>query len=194
MDLQEYADQLSKQWLGDDYRVTQLPGPAAPSVRKYYKYHKGYDFATPVGTPVKAPIKGKVVYAGWDNRGWGNRVGVYNPETGKTTFLSHLSKVLVKPNTEVTPGTVLAYTGNTGNSTGPHIDITEYGGVPKLPPSVQTYSKISMLPAKRQTVDFKDVIKKAKEMYSGKNLIAVSSNPERLKKLGRKGKIVRFTI
>lgn len=194
MDLQEYANKLSEQWLGKDYRVTQYPGPAAPSVRKYYKYHKGYDFATPVGTPIKAPVKGKVVYAGWDNRGWGNRVGVYDPTTKQTTYLSHLSKVLAKPNMEVTPGMVLGYTGNTGNSTGPHVDITQYGGVPSLPPSVRVNAERSMMPARRQTFDFKDVIKTAKNRYSGKNLIAVASNPERLKKLGRKGKIVRFTI
>jgi len=192
MTLQEYADKLSEQWLGGDYRVTQYPGPAAPSTRKFYKYHKGYDFATPVGTPVKAPIEGKVTYAGWNDKGWGNRVGVYDPKTRKTTYLSHLSKVLVKPGVEIRPGTILGYTGNTGNTTGPHIDITEIGGT-QLPPSTQISYQRSVAPAKK-TYDYKTIIKRARDIAGNKRLIAVSSNPDKLKKLGRSGKIVRFSL
>jgi hypothetical protein len=81
--------------------------------------HVALDFGAPVGTPVKATMHGRVVYAGWNNEGYGNLVIVDN---GKyRTYYAHLSKIPVKVGHMVKQGETIALSGNTGNSTGPHL-------------------------------------------------------------------------
>jgi murein DD-endopeptidase MepM/ murein hydrolase activator NlpD len=81
--------------------------------------HIALDFGAPVGTPVKATMDGKVVYAGWNNEGYGNLIIVENGPY--RTYFAHLSKIPVKIGDKVTAGMVVGYSGNTGNSTGPHL-------------------------------------------------------------------------
>jgi murein DD-endopeptidase MepM/ murein hydrolase activator NlpD len=81
--------------------------------------HMAVDIAIPVGTKVSATHAGKVVYAGWNDEGYGNLVIVQNGPY--RTYYAHLSKVDVQVGQKVVAGQVLALSGNTGNSTGPHI-------------------------------------------------------------------------
>ncbi len=81
--------------------------------------HIALDFGVPVGTPVKATMDGKVVYAGWNDEGYGNLVIVENGPY--RTYFAHLSKIPVKVGEKVSAGKVIGYSGNTGNSTGPHL-------------------------------------------------------------------------
>ena len=82
-------------------------------------YHKGVDWATPIGTSVVASCSGKVVQAGWGS-GYGYVVYI-DHEDGRQTRYGHLSKVLVKPGQYVNQGDKIALSGNTGRSTGPHL-------------------------------------------------------------------------
>lgn len=82
-------------------------------------YHKGIDWATPVGTAVWASSAGTVSRAGWGS-GYGNVVYIDHAD-GRQTRYGHLSKVLVKPGQYVNQGDKIALSGNTGRSTGPHI-------------------------------------------------------------------------
>ncbi len=82
-------------------------------------YHKGIDWATPVGTAVCASSGGTVVRAGWGS-GYGYVVMIEHPD-GKQTRYGHLSKILVKTGQAVKQGQKIALSGNTGVSTGPHI-------------------------------------------------------------------------
>jgi len=82
-------------------------------------YHKGIDWATPVGTAVTASCGGVVSRAGWGS-GYGNVVFIDHPD-GRQTRYGHLSKVLVKPGDRVSQGQKIALSGNTGRSTGPHL-------------------------------------------------------------------------
>ena len=82
-------------------------------------YHKGIDWATPVGTAVYASSAGTVARAGWGS-GYGYVVYI-NHSDGRQTRYGHLSKVLVKPGQTVQQGTKIALSGNTGRSTGPHL-------------------------------------------------------------------------
>ena len=82
-------------------------------------YHKGIDWATPVGTTVVASSSGTVAKAGWGS-GYGYVVYINHPD-GKQTRYGHLSKVLVSSGQTVTQGQRIALSGNTGVSTGPHI-------------------------------------------------------------------------
>ncbi len=82
-------------------------------------YHKGIDWATPVGTAVVASSAGVVTKAGWGS-GYGYVVYIQHPN-GMSTRYGHLSKVLVKAGQSVSQGQKIALSGNTGVSTGPHI-------------------------------------------------------------------------
>ena len=88
---------------------------------QYYWYgHPGIDIALPEGTAVVASDTGTVTFAGWNIYGFGNLV-VVNHGNGYETFYAHLSGISVVPGQIVYQGNVIGSTGNTGNSSGPHI-------------------------------------------------------------------------
>ncbi len=85
----------------------------------FTSYHEGTDFAMPAGTPVYAPAEGVVVLAETlavrgnaivIDHGWGVYTGLY-----------HLSKFAVQVGQRVKQGDLVAYSGNTGLSTGAHL-------------------------------------------------------------------------
>ena len=85
----------------------------------YHGAHNGLDFGVPVGTPVVSTMSGKVIYSGWNNQGYGNLVIV---ESGAyRTYYAHLSELSLEVGEQVRAGDVVALSGNTGNSTGPHL-------------------------------------------------------------------------
>jgi len=85
----------------------------------FHPGHNGIDFGVPIGTKVQATMGGKVIYAGWNDQGYGNLVIVENGPY--RTFFAHLSQVPVKVGQEVAAGSVVGISGSTGNSTGPHV-------------------------------------------------------------------------
>lgn len=87
--------------------------------QNYHPGHNGLDFGVVVGTPVEATMDGKVTYAGWNNQGYGNLVIVENGEY--KTYYAHLSNIPVSVGDSVTAGSTIGLSGNTGNSTGPHL-------------------------------------------------------------------------
>ncbi|MCD8326998.1 MAG: M23 family metallopeptidase [Lachnospiraceae bacterium] len=81
--------------------------------------HKGVDWAVPVGTTVYASSGGTVTRAGWSSS-YGYCIYIQHPD-GKETRYAHLSKLLVSVGDTVVQGQSIALSGNTGNSTGPHL-------------------------------------------------------------------------
>lgn len=86
---------------------------------RWGRMHKGVDWSTPIGTPVYASSGGTVAVAGSLN-GYGNCVYINHPD-GRQTRYGHLSEILVSPGQSVSQGTLIAKSGNTGRSTGPHV-------------------------------------------------------------------------
>jgi murein DD-endopeptidase MepM/ murein hydrolase activator NlpD len=82
-------------------------------------YHNGYDIAVPVGTQVYPVERGTVYFAG-TYKGYGEMVAV-DHGNGYLTIYGHNSKLLVKPGDLVQTTTVLALSGSSGRSTGPHL-------------------------------------------------------------------------
>ena len=95
-------------------------------------YHSGYDIAVPVGTPVHPTQSGTVYFAG-QYKGYGNLVVVEHGQ-GYVTMYGHNLEVLVKPGEKVDPTTVIALSGSTGRSTGPHVhyEIRQLPGFAKV--------------------------------------------------------------
>jgi murein DD-endopeptidase MepM/ murein hydrolase activator NlpD len=83
------------------------------------EFHSGLDIGAPIGTAVKSPAPGTVVFAG------------IHPEYGQTLIIDHghetkslyghLSKLQATVNQNVQRGEVIALSGNTGRSSGPHL-------------------------------------------------------------------------
>ena len=100
-------------------RLTSGFGKRNRPTRGASSYHKGVDWATPVGTSVVASSSGVVTRAGWGS-GYGYCVYIRHPD-GRETRYGHLSKVLVSAGQSVSQGQRIALSGNTGVSTGPHL-------------------------------------------------------------------------
>ncbi|MDP2302966.1 MAG: M23 family metallopeptidase [Ignavibacteria bacterium] len=83
------------------------------------RMHDGIDIITDVGTDVFAPGSGTVEYVGSRN-GFGLTVEI-NHGFGYRTIFAHLSKVLIKEGMKVDRGKLIAKTGNSGLSSGPHL-------------------------------------------------------------------------
>jgi murein DD-endopeptidase MepM/ murein hydrolase activator NlpD len=94
--------------------------------------HRGIDIAVPVGTAVRATRKGLVVFAG-ARRGYGSTV-IVEHANGDRTLYGHNSMVRVQSGDLVDSGTVVAFSGNTGRSTGPHV---HYEQIPSGRPFVE---------------------------------------------------------
>lgn len=89
-------------------------------VYKITKFHEGMDFTCAVGTEVHVTGDGTVESVNYSFNGYGNEI-VVNHGYGYRTRYAHLSRFKVKPGQKVTRGEVIAYSGSTGKSTGPHL-------------------------------------------------------------------------
>jgi murein DD-endopeptidase MepM/ murein hydrolase activator NlpD len=82
--------------------------------------HRGLDIAGRLGDPLYASDSGVIVYAGWNNYGYGNVV-VIDHGYGWQTLYAHMSYLAVGCGESVIQGTVIGSIGSTGNSSGPHL-------------------------------------------------------------------------
>ena len=83
------------------------------------RHHNGIDIAAPTGTPVKPVAPGTVVFSG-QRSGYGNTV-IIDHNDGMKTIYAHHAENLVPEGAEVDCATVIALSGSTGRSTGPHL-------------------------------------------------------------------------
>lgn len=101
-------------------------GPRKAPINGASTYHSGIDLRATIGTPVKAIAKGKVIKAGTAS-GYGIAVyidhGIINGKKVISEY-GHLSKCDVKVGDMVALGQIIAKSGNTGRSTGPHLHLT----------------------------------------------------------------------
>lgn len=86
---------------------------------RWGRMHEGIDIAVSTGTPVRAAAAGTVIYVGWLG-GYGNLV-VVDHGGGLSTAYAHNSSFSVGQGATVGAGAAIALSGNTGNSSGPHV-------------------------------------------------------------------------
>lgn len=82
-------------------------------------FHRGIDFAAPLGTPIMASLSGTIIRSEF-HPSWGNYVAIEH-ENGLTTLYAHNHQNFVTVGQVVEQGEVIASMGSTGNSTGPHL-------------------------------------------------------------------------
>ncbi|MEU6236428.1 M23 family metallopeptidase [Kitasatospora sp. NPDC047058] len=103
------------------------PVPGAPTSNPYgvanpeyaAGYHTGVDFAVSPGTPLLAVGNATVVSAGWDGA-YGKEV-VLRLADGRYAQYAHMSRISVSAGERVSAAEQIGASGNTGNSTGPHL-------------------------------------------------------------------------
>ena len=97
-----------------------VSGPVtSPFGVRWGRMHEGIDIAVGTGTPVHAAAAGTVIYAGW-MEGYGNLVAI-DHGNGLSTAYGHNSALASSVGQSVSAGQVIAYSGSTGHSTGPHV-------------------------------------------------------------------------
>ena len=94
--------------------------------------HAGVDWAVPIGTAVRAALAGTVL--GHQPPGRTGRYVFLSHPGNRNTYYGHLSRPMVSPGDSVSKGQVIGLSGNTGNSTGPHLHFETWtGGKPVDP-------------------------------------------------------------
>lgn len=105
---------------------------------RWGRSHNGIDVGASTGTPIYAADGGVITMSGW-NGGYGKMI-VINHENGYVTYYAHCSRLLYSPGKRVAKGDVIAYVGNTGNSTGPHLHFeVRLNGSPRNPLNYVSY-------------------------------------------------------
>jgi len=85
------------------------------------EFHRGLDMRAKMKTPVYATADGIVEWAGYHKRsGYGNLI-ILQHNYGFKTYFGHLNKIVIKSSQYVKKGDLIAYTGNSGMSNGPHL-------------------------------------------------------------------------
>jgi murein DD-endopeptidase MepM/ murein hydrolase activator NlpD len=87
--------------------------------QRFHAYHSGMDIGVPLGTPVVATQSGIVTFAGWSEIGYGYLVIVQNQQF--ITYYAHNTSFNVTVNQYAAKGSIISYSGSTGNSSGPHL-------------------------------------------------------------------------
>ena len=110
--------------------ITSPQGYRTDPITGEISYHSGTDITAPEGTPILAAADGTVTIANATDS-WGGSYGYYvkiDHGSGLTTLYAHCSSICVTAGQQVKSGQVIAYVGQTGRATGPHLHFEIQGG------------------------------------------------------------------
>ena len=85
------------------------------------EFHRGSDMKAKMSTPVYATADGIVEYAGLHKKSGYGRLVILQHAFGFRSYFGHLNKIVIKSTRFVKKGDLIAYSGNTGLSSGPHL-------------------------------------------------------------------------
>ena len=125
-------------------RISSSFGMRLHPILGYYRMHKGIDIACPYGSPVYAVFDGTVNWAGYKG-GYGSFVGIQGQGGAIGTGYGHLSRVLVRNGQHVERGQIVAYSGNSGLSTGPHLHFEVYRSGQAVNPRGFSFASVAAL-------------------------------------------------
>ena len=105
---------------GWESRVTSEFGNRIDPITGKRKGHTGMDLAVPTGTPIRAALSGTVTVSKYNAGGYGYYVMI-DHGNGLTTLYGHCSQLQARVGQTVQAGDIIALSGSTGRSTGPHL-------------------------------------------------------------------------
>ena len=105
------------------YRITSPFGRRTSPTTGASTNHNGIDIATPMRTPILAPADGTIGYVVTNDAG-GLQVAIDIKDHDLRVGFAHLDEATVRNGQLVHKGDIIAYTGNSGRSTGPHLHLT----------------------------------------------------------------------
>ena len=105
---------------GWESRVTSEFGNRIDPITGKRKGHTGMDLAVPTGTPIRAALGGTVTVSKYNAGGYGYYVMI-DHGNGLTTLYGHCSQLQARVGQTVQAGDIIALSGSTGRSTGPHL-------------------------------------------------------------------------
>jgi hypothetical protein len=108
-----------------EFKVSSTYGMRTDPITKAKKQHKGLDLATKIGTEVISTADGEVVEVVASPSGYGNHIVIKHGDIYMTKY-GQLSEFKVKGGDVVVKGQLIALTGNSGQSTGPHLHYEVY--------------------------------------------------------------------
>lgn len=129
----------------DMKRTASAWGYRIHPIYKVRKMHYGMDFTAPIGTPVYATGDGKIIQVKGSKRtrsGFGLVLKI-DHGYGYETLYGHLSAFNVKRGQKVKRGDVIAFVGNTGGSTAPHLHYEVHKNGKKVNPSYYYYKDLT---------------------------------------------------
>ena len=106
--------------VGWESRVTSEFGYRKDPFTGETRGHTGMDLAVPTGTPIRAALPGTVTVATYDQGGYGYYIMI-DHGNGLSTLYGHNSQLLAQVGQTVEAGDIIARSGSTGRSTGPHL-------------------------------------------------------------------------
>jgi len=156
--------------------ITSKFGSRFHPVLQYMKAHNGVDYGTPIGTPVWAVADGTVTKA--QNTGAGGNTVCVRHINGLETCYLHLSKygAGVRVGSRVSQKQVIAYSGNTGRSTGPHLHFALKRGGQFVNPLNQKFPRADPLP-KHLLADFRAKAEELAQQLDAVSMAAVAGHP-----------------
>jgi murein DD-endopeptidase MepM/ murein hydrolase activator NlpD len=150
--------------------VTSRFGRRLHPLLQFVKDHNGVDYGAAIGTPVWAVADGAVTRAGWE--GSSGKLVCIRHANGFETCYAHLSSVGVRTGQRVSQMQVIAYSGNTGRSTGPHLHYALKRGGHFVNPLNQNFPRSEPLPS-AQLAEFQVKIAPLSEQLDAAAVAAV---------------------
>lgn len=160
-------------------RISSRFGRRFHPILKTYKRHDGVDYAAPSGSKVYASADGVVTMSKWYG-GYGNFVKIRHNSEYSTGY-GHLKSFAkgIRPGVRVKQGQVIAYVGNTGRSTGPHLHFEVIKNGAKVDPLKVKAATGENLSGSKLTA-FKKTVAEIKALSNQPKEIAASSQADEI--------------
>jgi murein DD-endopeptidase MepM/ murein hydrolase activator NlpD len=112
---------------GENFVATAIGSNCAPFglpvdgilTQRFHAYHSGIDIGIPLGTPLVATQSGQVIFADWSDVGYGYLIIIQSGAF--ITYYAHQTSFNVHQGDFVIKGSIIGFSGSTGNSSGPHV-------------------------------------------------------------------------
>ena len=160
-------------------RISSRFGHRFHPILKTYKRHDGVDYAAPTGSKVYASADGVVTMSKWYG-GYGNFVKIRHNSEYSTGY-GHLKSFAkgIRPGVRVKQGQVIAYVGNTGRSTGPHLHFEVIKNGAKVDPLKVKAATGENLSGAKLTA-FKKIVAEIKALSNQPKEVAASSQADEI--------------